>query len=295
MTLYKRFSAWMHRPNKSTVAQYVEAFVIILPLAFFIRTFFYGLYQVPTPSMETTMLVGERFLADKLTIWFRPPQRGDIIAFNDPEFDYSDNTIKRLWQCYVWGPQNWTKRVIGIPGDIVKGVVEDGRPVLYLNGKKLDEPYVNKYPILAVYKEGCMPLWTYRSFDPNFSYHDQPFYRMDKYSVESAKKIMQRYGEASILQPFTPKLSPHGRIVDDFEVTLGKNQYWVEGDNRQGSYDARFWGGTGRPLDGSLIHGRIIFRLWSIDSDESWWIVDLLKHPIDFWKRVRWNRFFQRV
>jgi hypothetical protein len=35
--------------------------------------------------------------------------------------------------------------------------------------------------------------------------------------------------------------------------------------------------------------------LWSIDSDESWWILDLLKNPIDFWKRVRWNRFFQRV
>ena len=43
------------------------------------------------------------------------------------------------------------------------------------------------------------------------------------------------------------------------------------------------------------IHGRIIFRIWSIDSDESWWIVDLIKYPIDFWKRVRWSRFFQII
>jgi signal peptidase I len=33
----------------------------VVLLAFIIRTYFYGLYQVPTPSMENTMLVGERF------------------------------------------------------------------------------------------------------------------------------------------------------------------------------------------------------------------------------------------
>ena len=53
------------------------------------------------------------------------------------------------------------------------------------------------------------------------------------------------------------------------------------GDNRLGSGDSREWG----VLDGKLIHGRIVFRLWSIDSQESWWFVDLLKHPIDFWTR----------
>lgn len=66
----KKFWVWIRRPNKSTVAQYIETIVIILPLAFIIRTFFYGLYQVPTGSMETTMLVGERFFADKFTVLF---------------------------------------------------------------------------------------------------------------------------------------------------------------------------------------------------------------------------------
>ena len=58
------------------------------------------------------------------------------------------------------------------------------------------------------------------------------------------------------------------------------------GDNRRGSFDSRGWG----VLKGDLIHGRILFRLWSSDSDESWWILDLIKHPIDFWKRMRWSR-----
>ena len=114
---------------------------------FLIRTFCFGLYQVPTGSMETTMLVGERFFADKATYLFRKPQRGEIIAFNDPQFHYSTSSAMFLWQNYVWGPSNWTKRVIGIPGDIVRGVIEDDKPVIYLNHKKLDEPYLNKYPI----------------------------------------------------------------------------------------------------------------------------------------------------
>ena len=46
----------------------VVEFIFLLMIVFFVRTFFFGLYQVPTGSMETTMLVGERFFADKLSI-----------------------------------------------------------------------------------------------------------------------------------------------------------------------------------------------------------------------------------
>ena len=60
------------------------------------------------------------------------------------------------------------------------------------------------------------------------------------------------------------------------------------GDNRLGSYDSRGWG----PLDTNkvLIHGKIKFRIWSLDTNYGWPIFDLLKHPIDFWSRVRWRR-----
>ena len=127
-----------------------ELLFVILPVAFLIRTFGFGLYQVPTGSMETTLLVGERFFADKLSYWFRNPQRGEIIAFNDPRYPYSTNSVVNLWQRYVsFNVSNWTKRVIGVPGDTVKGVIEEGKPVVYVNGKKLDESaYINKYPLI---------------------------------------------------------------------------------------------------------------------------------------------------
>lgn len=283
-------SAQKQRSRVEHYAHTLFQFAVLLVIAFGIRTFFYGLYQVPTGSMETTMLVGERFLADKLTVWFSPPKHGEIITFNDPTYHYSNNAFTNWFQRYIWGPSNWTKRLIGVPGDHVQGRIEDGKPVIYRNGVKLNEPYLNKYPIIAQWR-GKRPSeieirqgdvnFNYWSYDPNRPYNDQPFYRINP------DLIVKISGKPAIRYPGTTH--PHGEDV--FDVHLGKNEYWAMGDNRLGSWDSRGWG----KLDGKLIHGKIIFRLWSIDSTEDWWIVDLIKHPIDFWKRMRWSRCFQRV
>ncbi len=297
MNEIRKFWRWMRKPKQSKIAQLIETIVVVVPIAFIIRTYFYGLYQVPTGSMETTMLVGERFFADKFTVLFRDLKHGDIITFNDPSYAYSDNTLVNLWQRYVWGPSNWTKRVIGIPGDHIQGKIEDGKPVVYRNGQKLEEPYLNKFSLIGVFDEQVTapnPPWHYRSYDPAYSYTEQPFYHMTAESVMLAKKIMERYNFEWEKIAGTPAIE-QGRNGDIYDIKLGSNQYWAMGDNRLGSFDSRFWAVGGKPLDGKLIHGKIVFRIWSMDSTESWWIIDLLKHPIDFWKKIRWNRCLQVV
>lgn len=270
-----------------------EILFIVLPIAFMIRTFFFGLYQVPSESMETTLLVGERFFADKLTYWFRKPKHGEIIAFNAPDikvcpekgYAYSKNSLVNLFERYVWGPQNWTKRVIGIPGDHIVGKIENGHPVIYRNDVLLKEPYVNIFPLIALsvpYTEfgDCLNRsYVLRSYDPAKSWQDQEFYNINP------KNIIAHDNEPVIIKPGTPI------DQDIFDVKLGDNQYWVMGDNRLGSGDSRMWG----ILDGKQIHGRIVFRIWSMDTEESWWILDLIRHPIDFWKKVRWKRCLQFV
>lgn len=251
---------------------------IIVGAAFAIRTFLFGLYQVPSGSMETTLLVGERFFADKLTYWFRKPRRGEIIAFNDPTYNYSSNPVVNLWQRYVsWNVSNWTKRVIGVPGDRIQGKIENGVPVVYLNGKKLDESgYINKYPIIYTFPD--IP----KSFDPEIkSWQEQPFYKINPQNL-----LLDPLGRPRILYPGTP--NPY---IDMFDFVLGENQYWAMGDNRLGSSDSRVW----KILDGRLIHGKIIYRMVSIDSEDSWWIVDIIKNPLGFWKKIRWNRCLQWV
>jgi signal peptidase I len=318
--------------KKAGALSAIKELVILIGVVFIIRTWGFGLYQVPTGSMETTVLVGERFFADKFTILFSPPKRGDVIAFNEPAtiFPYSDNQAQRLFQMYVWGPQNLTKRVIGLPGERIKGVIEDGKPAIYINDKKLDEPYLNKYPLIRVWQDdphvlaqrvegeivdavrrglidqsvaqemmqrSMLHYTVLKSYDPKMPWQMQPFYR-----INPARIVMGADGKPlDIKLPGTPELARGGQHVDgkniwgdnsdEFYIELGPNEYWCMGDNRLGSSDSRTFG----PVNGKLIHGKIVFRIWSIDSDESWWILDLLKHPIDFWKRVRWGRFFQVV
>lgn len=301
--------------------------IFLLLIVFLIRTYIFGLYQVPSGSMETTMLEGERFFSDKFTILFSKPKRSEIIALNNPTYSYSSNVVMRWFQEYVYGPDNYTKRVIGIAGDHIKGVIEEGRPVIYLNDKKLDEPYLNRFPLIAVWaadpviiqdridqllKKNAEPnriediigkYWKWRSYDAAYAFDQQPYYKMNPHwlihlsqgeamqgvMVTSEGMLLEEPGKPTPAKTYQPYRSLNGG--DEFDVILGKDEYWLMGDNRRGSADSRYFG----PVKQRLIHGRILWRIWSIDTVESWWIVDLIKHPIDFWKRMRWCRFFQRV
>lgn len=275
--------------KKKSLKRNIYETIFLLLVVFGIRTYGFGLYQVPTGSMETTMLVGERFFADKFTYNFiRDPKVNDIITFNQPPayYQYSNNPIINTWQRYVYGPQNWTKRVIGQPGDAITGAIENGKPVIYRNGKKLNESYLNQYPIVYVnqYGNGLNP----KTIDPSKPYNNQPFYRINPSQIASPfiYPEIPAYSKTPI-----NKTGNHWDGSDEFHIKLGNDEYWLMGDNRKGSGDSRMFG----PVKKQLIHGRVLFRIWSIDSDESWWIFDLLKHPIDFWNRVRFNRCLQTI
>ncbi|MFC1843073.1 signal peptidase I [Candidatus Dependentiae bacterium] len=297
--------------KRSFLSDFKEIIVLLL-IVFTVRTFGFGLYQLPpSGSMETTMLDGERYFADKFTVLFTKIKRGDIVAMNSPMFKFSPNPIIHVFQKYVWGPDNWTKRVIGRPGDIVKGVIEDGKPQVYLNGKKLNETYLNKYPLIEVWRKDPAKLKKLiqqnpdvnlgmflglKTYDPNKSFDKQPFHELKKNRIFANPTT----GKPVLLYPGTPISTSGKKIVmgknywgsgDEFYVELGENQYWMMGDNRLGSSDSRVFG----PVDGSRIHARILFRLLSVDTDETYLIWDFLKNPISFLKRIRWNRLLQRV
>jgi len=172
---------------------------------------------------------------------------------------------------------------------------------------KLDEPYLNKYPVVATFKSNRHDHFTYRSWDPTKALDDQPFYQFTTGEIELGKmRARDYYGERAVKRPGTPYESRVDKdeqpwvtseidngigILDEFHVKLGADQYWLMGDNRLASHDSRAWG----PVNKQLIHGLIKFRIWSLDSDQSWWIFELIKHPISFWQQVRWSRCFQLV
>ena len=101
-------------------------------IAIFVITFIVQAFQIPSESMENTLLIGDYLLVNKLCYGgaglgnhlmpYQKINRGDVIVFHYP----------------VDPQQHFVKRVIGVPGDRLRMV---NKRVL-INGKPLDEPYV---------------------------------------------------------------------------------------------------------------------------------------------------------
>ena len=110
----------------------VQSLLGTIVIAVFVITFVVQAFQIPSQSMENTLLVGDYLLVNKLCYGepglgdhimpYQKIARGDIIVFHYP----------------VDPAQHFVKRVIGLPGDRLRMV---NKRVL-INGKPLDEPYV---------------------------------------------------------------------------------------------------------------------------------------------------------
>lgn len=120
--------------RKSIFQQYLEVLLISIILASFARAFLVQGFEIPSGSMEPTLLVGDHLLVNKFAYApsrFRPlarilpmkeVQRGDIVVFRFP----SDPT------------RDLVKRCVGVSGDTIELVDK----VLRVNGQPLVEPYV---------------------------------------------------------------------------------------------------------------------------------------------------------
>jgi signal peptidase I len=102
-------------------------------------------YRIPSSSMEPTLhcakpangceaRFSDRVLANRLIYRFRDPKRGEIIVFETPPAARA--------RCGAGG--TFVKRLIGLPGDQLELRNEGGLSYVYINGKKLDEPYIGR-------------------------------------------------------------------------------------------------------------------------------------------------------
>lgn len=89
-------------------------------------------YAVPSGSMEQTIMTGDRVLAEKVSYYFRDPQPGEVVMFQDPQVP------GRLL----------LKRCIAVGGQTVDINDEDG--LVYVDGVALSEPYTRGLPTYAL-------------------------------------------------------------------------------------------------------------------------------------------------
>lgn len=105
---------------------WVKTIVAALGMAWFITTFLIVNAQVPSGSMENTVMTGDRLIANRLSYTFSEPKRFDIVVFKFPD-DES--------KLYI-------KRIIGMPGDTV--VIKNNK--VYINGstEPLDDSFIKE-------------------------------------------------------------------------------------------------------------------------------------------------------
>jgi signal peptidase I len=124
------------KPRETTV-EFLASLAAVLVTGLFIITFIVQAFEIPSSSMENTLLIGDHVFVNREqfappTRWmgplmpYRQIRRGDIVVFLSPAEP----------GLYV------VKRIIGIPGDRLH--LREG--VVYRNGEKLDEPYVIHQP-----------------------------------------------------------------------------------------------------------------------------------------------------
>ncbi|TZE83371.1 signal peptidase I [Calorimonas adulescens] len=118
----------MDKKTMNEVLSWIEVIVVAFVIAFLIRGFIFEPITVNGDSMIPTLHNGDDLIVFKLPYRFSPPKYGDIIVFkypSDPRYHY-------------------IKRVIGLPGDSIE--IKDGE--VYVNGKKLIEPYINEKTLM---------------------------------------------------------------------------------------------------------------------------------------------------
>ncbi|MCB0360171.1 MAG: signal peptidase I [Bdellovibrionales bacterium] len=114
--------------------------LLTILLAFFIRTFIFQTYKIPSESMYPTLLVGDHIVVSKIGYGYlvpqvegpvlqtRPPERGDVVVFRST----AEMEFYELEETHA---DHFIKRIVGLPGD----TVELRQFVVYIDGVKHDE------------------------------------------------------------------------------------------------------------------------------------------------------------
>ena len=161
---------------KKEVISWVKTILLALVLAGAVNSFLIVNAEVPTGSMENTIMTGDRILALRTSYWFDEPEAGDVAVFRYPD----DPTGKTLY----------VKRIIGAEGDMVQ--VEGGR--VYINGEERKEDYIAEITLgdfgpYIVPEDSYFMMGDNRNHSLDSRYWDNKFVHED----EILGKVVLRY------------------------------------------------------------------------------------------------------
>ena len=116
-------------PALKSLLEWIVVLVIAVAVALIFRAFLLQSFWIKSGSMETTLLIRDRVMVNRMSYRFGEPERGQIIVFKTVDAAASAE-----------GEEDLIKRVVAIEGDTVEG--REG--AVWINGDRLDEPYLDE-------------------------------------------------------------------------------------------------------------------------------------------------------
>jgi signal peptidase I len=244
---------------KETPVEFLASLAAVLVTGLFIIAFVMQAFEIPSSSMENTLLIGDHVFVNRVQFaprssWvgpllpYRNIRRGDIVVFLHP--NPAENGM------YV------VKRIMGIPGDRIH--LRHG--VVYRNGEELTEPYTYYSPdfVANEYRDN------FPAVAPSESYNVSPAWEEE--------------------------MPTH---IENGDLVVPPDHYFAMGDHRDVSLDSRFWGFIpkenviGRPM---FIYWS--FETPDRQYLKTGWgdrLLFLGKVVIHFFDETRWRRTLQVV
>lgn len=270
------------KKDVSTFREYFELFAETLIYVFFVMTFLLQSFVIPTGSMEKNILIGDHLLVNKVA-YARSP--GSIDNFIFPQAKIERGSIV-TFKAPAELDKEYVKRVIGLPGETIRIVNKK----IYINGEPLAEPYVFFDEKVGENPADYFPLRRPRYIDVLGKISYLPFYVNDENGYVDAKRsveLCEKYKNAVI--------NVNNKKV--FQIPAG--HYFCMGDNRDHSYDSRFWGTV--PAD--FIIGKPWRIYWSFESKSEDYLTDGVEHKIkdlaqtvlNFFSKTRWERTIKKI
>ncbi len=170
--------------KKEEILDWVKVVLAALAIAFILNNFIIVNAQVPTGSMENTVMTKDRVFAFRLAYVLEEPKRGDIVIFPFPDDE----------------SENYLKRIIGLPGDTIE--ITDGK--VYINGSEepLKEDYLKEKPT-GSYGPYQVPEGSYfmlgdnRNISLDSRFWKNPYVKRDKIM---GKVILRYYPSVKLLK-----------------------------------------------------------------------------------------------
>ena len=269
-------------PRTETPLESVASICTVLAAALFVMTFVFQNFEIPSASMEKTLLIGDHVVVDRSTLapatpWapfvsHRPVRRGDVIVFMKPHTEVPDMIL--------------VKRAIAIPGDRIH--LRNG--VVYLNGVAQKEPYAiqpdplslipyrDDFPsdVAGLSQEASMDLSARGDCDDSACVQQET---IDRRTIAWAGELP--------------------RFIQGDDLVVPPGMVFAMGDNRADSLDGRFWGFVPQ---GNIL-GRPLFVYWSFRtpadqedktsaSDRIGFMIRIVTH---MFSDTRWKRTFHVI